>query len=644
MQAENHTPLPESRWRPPAAFVLLLLILALAAGLRFYRLDAQSFWNDEGNSARIAERSIQLILEGAAGDIHPPLYYLTLHYWRALVGYSEFALRSFSVIAGVGLVALIYTLGTWLFGRPAGLAAALLAAINPFQVYYSQEARSYIWVAFLAAAAVYCASRLQESWLNRPAYSWATGYVLAVTAGLYTHYFYPVALIAINLIVVVQFLRRKALKPLGQWLLLHLVAGILYLPWVPIALRQLTGWSSGTSQATLGPALLDIFRLLSLGITIPTAEATPALLGFGLLLLLGLVPRLPKPEPGRLLLIVLWLVLPIALIFALGIYREAFVKFVLVVSPAFCLLAGRGLALLVNARFSRGLLLPVALSLGLVLSFSYQSLHNLYFDPAYARANYRGLAQYILSVGRRGDAVITNAANQWEVLTYYYPHVDRVYPLPRSRPVREPDVVAELEQITAKHDRLFVIFWAEVESDPERVVERWLDAHAFKASNEWWQGDVRLAIYAAPALPPAEMATPLDAHFGDAIALRGFSLLAGQLAPGDIIPVTLFWQALSPVSDRYKVFLHLLDSQGALVAQRDSEPGGGLTHTSSWQPGQTQVDNHGVLIPAGTPAGEYQLVVGLYPLGDPAARLPVTVQGQPAGDALPLQPMIISQP
>jgi hypothetical protein len=357
-----------------------------------------------------------------------------------------------------------------------------------------------------------------------------------------------------------------------------------------------------------------------------------------------MVPRLPKPEPGRLLLIVLWLILPVALVFALGLYREAFVKFMLVVSPAFCLLAGRGLALLVNARFSRRLLLPLALSLGLVLSFSYQSLHNLYFDHAYARADYRGLAQYIQSVGRPGDAVITNAANQWEVFTYYYPHVDRVYPLPRSRPAREPDVIAKLEPITAKHDRLFVIFWAEVESDPERLVERWLDAHAFQASNEWWQGDVRLAIYAAPGPAPAEMATPLDAHFGDAIALRGFSLLEDRLAPGDIVPVALFWEALSPVSDRYKVFLHLLDSQGALVAQRDSEPGGGLALTSSWRPGQTQVDNHGVLIPAGTPAGEYQLVVGLYPLGDPAARLPVTAQGQPAGDMLPLRPMIINRP
>jgi predicted membrane-bound mannosyltransferase len=52
----------------------VILVLLLATGLRFYGLDAQSFWNDEGNSARLSERSIPLIIEGTASDIHPPLY------------------------------------------------------------------------------------------------------------------------------------------------------------------------------------------------------------------------------------------------------------------------------------------------------------------------------------------------------------------------------------------------------------------------------------------------------------------------------------------------------------------------------------------------------------------------------------------
>ncbi|MCA9956268.1 MAG: hypothetical protein KC434_16180, partial [Anaerolineales bacterium] len=49
---------------------LLVVILLLAFGLRIHNLEVQSFWNDEGNSARLSERSISLIIEGTASDIH----------------------------------------------------------------------------------------------------------------------------------------------------------------------------------------------------------------------------------------------------------------------------------------------------------------------------------------------------------------------------------------------------------------------------------------------------------------------------------------------------------------------------------------------------------------------------------------------
>lgn len=633
--------------RTKVAHILLLLVLLLAAGLRFYRLDAQSFWNDEGNSARIAERSIPLILEGAAGDIHPPLYYLALHFWRALVGQSEFALRALSAVGGLGLVALTYVLGADLFGKRTGLAAALVAAINPFQIYYSQEARSYIWVAFLAVAAAYLAVK----WLDKPGQRGglsAAGYVLAGEAGLYTHYLFPIALIPINLVVLAVLLRRKEMRRLGWWLGFHFVIAVFYLPWAPIAVRQLLGWPASAGGATLGSAAADMLRLLSLGTTIDPNGSTIALLGFGFFLLLGLIPRPMEgqPEWAGLALVVLWLAVPAIVIPALGLYKEALLKFMLVASPPFCLLLGRGLvwALLPSSagavRARSAILLASALSVGLILSFSYESLENLYYDPAYARADYREMARTIQSIERPGDGIILDAANQWEVFTYYYSDIDRVYPLPRSRPVREAEVVAELERIAGSHDRLFTVFWAEAESDPNRVVERWLNGHAYKAADKWW-GDVRLVTYAVPETPTAEIDTPLDARWGEAILLRGYSLLADRLSPADIVQITLFWESTVPIEERYKVFLHLLNSDGKIVAQQDSEPVGGLALTTMWTPGETLVDNRGVLVPPGTPAGTYQLAVGLYSLVDPTARLPVRVGGEVIGDALPLSTITV---
>ena len=127
--------------------LLLLLILALAAGLRFYNLGSQSLWSDEGNSAALASRSLAQIAQDAAQDIHPPLYYWLLRLWTSVFGLSEFGLRSLSATLGTLLVLLIYMLGTRLFNRTTGLAAAFVAAIAPFQVYYSQEARMYVLVA-----------------------------------------------------------------------------------------------------------------------------------------------------------------------------------------------------------------------------------------------------------------------------------------------------------------------------------------------------------------------------------------------------------------------------------------------------------------------------------------------------------------
>lgn len=639
---------------------LVLIVLLLAFGLRVFRLDAQSFWNDEGNSARIAERSIRLILEGAAGDIHPPLYYLALHFWRIFLGDSEFSLRYLSVVGGLLLTAFTFNLGRRLDTRQPiaiGLMAAFLAAINPFQVYYSQEARSYIWVALLGAAAIYTGVRFLLS-SNARVCNWAGGYLLVAAAGLYTHYLFPITILPLAMVALVITIRQKSWRRLLYFLPLNLLAALLYLPWAPTGIRQLLGWPSTGFSVPAGQALLETFRTLTLGASIQTSGAAVGLFGFGLLLLLGMIPvgslRARLDSSGdenqtlstieSWLLVMLWLFVPILLVFAFHLYKPAFIKFMLISGPAACLLLARGLAHFpfFNKR-PTPLFFAMALSLGLVLSFSYESLHNLYFDPAYARADYRGMARTILENARPGDAVILDAANQWEVFTYYYPHLERTYPLPKSRPANEANVVAQLEEIAAGYDRVYAIFWAEAESDPEHLVERWLDAHAYKASDEWWN-DVRLVTYAIPGQPASEIGVPLDVRMGDSIELLGYTLLDSSLQPGEIIEVTLFWQAVAPVDRRYKVFLHLLDRNGTLVAQRDSEPGGGSSPTDTWVPGQVKVDNHGILIPTGTPPGDYIIIAGLYPLDDPSTRLPIFRGGQPSGTELTLQSIKVQTP
>lgn len=123
-------------------FTLPGLMLA-ALGLRLWRLDAV-FWYDEAFSAWLAALPLNQLLQAAAGDVHPPGYYLLLWAVTGLAGHNEAVLRLPSVLAGVGLVWVVNRLSIALQqGKKAVWLATALTAFSPFQVYYSQEARAY---------------------------------------------------------------------------------------------------------------------------------------------------------------------------------------------------------------------------------------------------------------------------------------------------------------------------------------------------------------------------------------------------------------------------------------------------------------------------------------------------------------------
>jgi hypothetical protein len=608
--------------------------------LRFYHLDAQSFWNDEGNSARLSERPLALIIEGTASDIHPPLYYLLLRGWRELLGDTEFGLRSFSAFAGILTVAATLALGRLFFQQRAGpprgatiliLVATFLAAVNPALVYYSQETRMYSMLALLTAVSTIALWR----WLNaKHGAKWAVAYVLATAAGLYTHYFFPAILILHNLIVLYWLIRslstllfapselrqkRSLRKTAVQWLGMMALIFLLYLPWLPIFLRQTGGRPA--VRTPLFQFLWDSIRWLSFGGTIPdTGLFWPTVAAIALLLWAWLVGR------RQVLIPLLGTAVPLLFMVAAGTTLPAFYKFMLAAVPFFVLWLGR--AMDISRRWKErkwSLIIPLLLFVPFLWGTAV-SLDNLYQNPVYARANYRGIAQYIATEDYPNAGIILNAPNQWEVFTYYHRDGAPVYPLPKGQP--DPAILEpQLAEIAAKHDRLYAIFWGEDQRDPHRVVESWLDANTFKATEEW-VSDVRFVVYAVPEDAARSMDTAVNLPFGDQITLQGYSLHSEQLSPGEILQLTLFWQTTAPLDQRYKVFLHLLDQDGRLVAQRDSEPGGGLNPTTSWTPADTIIDNHGLLLPSDLQPGDYNLIMGLYNIADPSSRLPLQVEGE----------------
>jgi hypothetical protein len=138
---------------------------------------------------------------------------------------------------------------------------------------------------------------------------------------------------------------------------------------------------------------------------------------------------------------------------------------------------------------------------------------------------------------------------------------------------------------------------------------------------------------AAPPLP----SRPAGISFGNQIHLMGFDLSGAQdTSISTTYTLTLYWQALTPLADDYKVFVHLLDSNGKIASQDDAPPGGLFFPTSAWLPGETVISSHTLSLKAGITPGEYRLLVGLYhPVS--GERLPaVDAAGQTLGDAVRL--------
>jgi 4-amino-4-deoxy-L-arabinose transferase-like glycosyltransferase len=111
-----------------------------------------------------------------------------------------------------------------------------------------------------------------------------------------------------------------------------------------------------------------------------------------------------------------------------------------------------------------------------------------------------------------------------------------------------------------------------------------------------------------------------QADFGSAV-LIGFDA-PESARPGEAVPLRLYWRAASLLDQDYTVFIHLLDSDGKLIAQADSQPRSGDYPTSAWAAGDVIPDDHTLNLPAHLAPGDYVIRIGLY-LAPNGPRLPL---------------------
>lgn len=229
------------RATPARSSVLWVLgsLTALGVAIRFSTLGLQSYHHDEVITAgRVLPGSfVHLLNQIRYSESNPPLYYVISWGWAKVFGLGEVGLRSFSALLGAATVPVAYFIGRELTGRRAGYITAALIAVNPMLIWYSQEARAYALLVFLAALSLLFFLRALKSHDKRDLALWS----LASIGALTTHYFavFPVAIEALWLLVSMRSQWRRVAVAVG-------VVGVVGLALIPLLVVQINpehlGW------------------------------------------------------------------------------------------------------------------------------------------------------------------------------------------------------------------------------------------------------------------------------------------------------------------------------------------------------------------------------------------------------------------
>lgn len=208
-------------------YLLLVGIVLFGLFLRLINLGAEPYWADEILSLDIVKHFNNLgglINYLKLIEIHPPLYYLMLHYWIGWFGTGELAVRLLSLLFGLGIIFFTYVVGKKMFSQlpKFGLWAAFIVAILPFQINFSEEARPYITYCFFGLLNIFGL----WGWLKEHKVKWFVLYIVSSILGLYLHYSYFYILVASSTFWVMAEVVQK-IKPANRWLVQWLGAHFL---------------------------------------------------------------------------------------------------------------------------------------------------------------------------------------------------------------------------------------------------------------------------------------------------------------------------------------------------------------------------------------------------------------------------------
>lgn len=211
---------------------LLILILIIAAVLRFYKADYQSVWLDEVHTLNEANPNISwsdFYNSLLISEPHPPLYFAVVRLLFSVFGYTTLVLRLFSAVIGVVSLYAMYLLGKEMHSKKIGLFSAFLLSVNYFHLYYSQEGRPYIFLVLFTILAFY----KLIIFVKTPTRKNAIFYGVFSALMIYGHFFGLFALFAQYVILFFFFtitIKQNKIKYFTNLFISGVITLLLYIP------------------------------------------------------------------------------------------------------------------------------------------------------------------------------------------------------------------------------------------------------------------------------------------------------------------------------------------------------------------------------------------------------------------------------
>jgi len=446
-------------------FILALVLRLIASG--------QSFWLDEGASIFLARLPLPNLLTALAGDFHPPLFYLLLHFWlfilRSLgvVGPNEWLIRLPNIIFGALSVPALYYLVKNVLGEnktKLALATAFLLALNPLHIYYSIELRMYSLNTLLSVLSwLYLVRGARDKKDNHA--SWRF-YALLTLLNLYT--FYGAIFNLTAQAVFIFFLHKKKIRP---FIISNFFVFLFFLPWMPNLMKQfagsgyltraLPGWEQLSGNLSLKSLALIMAKFTFGRISLANKSAYALfVIGITLYFFFCSLLALHKKE-NRPFLVWFFISLSAAVLVSLKAPVLGYWRLIFLI-PAFVTIIAVGLAVLSGSSFSFNLLVVAIIFM----------LGNLVFwtSPAFQRENWRAAAK-LISVDR--SLSIVNFPDVFAPLKFYAPDV-YFYPAQEALTKPRVDLDQTLPLVLAGKERVFVFDYLSDLTDRGRSILVWL--------------------------------------------------------------------------------------------------------------------------------------------------------------------------